>query len=102
MQVDINHLVIAISASLKFFQLQTVSGQLILLDDRIIFKSLETMQIGNIKETFLFTDIKSLKTGFSLSPFRITIMDHDGETWIFDQVHRKDAKKFVELYHAIT
>ena len=88
MQVDINHPVIAISASLKFFQLQTVS--------------LETMQIGNIKETFLFTDIKSLKTGFSLSPFKITIMDHDGETWIFDQVHRKDAKKFVELYHAIT
>ena len=99
MQVDINHPVIAISASLKFFQLQTVSGQLILLDDRIIFKSLETMQIGNIKETFLFTDIKSLKTG---SPVIITIMDHDCETWIFDQVHRKDAKKFVELYHAIT
>ncbi|NWK85411.1 hypothetical protein HYE69_11390 [Staphylococcus sp. GSSP0090] len=102
MQIDINHPVITINASLKFFQLQTISGHLILLDDRIIFKSLESMQVETVKETFLFANIKSLKTGFSLSPFRITIMDHDGETWIFDQIHRKDAKKFVELYNAIS
>lgn len=101
MEIDINHPVIAVNAALKFFQLQTIPGHLILLDDRIIFKSIEPIQVANVKETFLFSDIQSLKTGLSFSPFRITIMDNDGETWIFDQVQRTEAKKFVELYDAI-
>lgn len=101
MHIDMNHPVIAINVSLKFYQLQMVSGHLILLTDRIVFKSLKGTHITNVTETILFSEIKNLKMGLSFSPFRIAIIRIDGETWIFDQINRKDAKKFVELYHDI-
>lgn len=39
-------------------------------------------------------------SGISTVPFRIAIMEKNGESWLFDQVNRKESKAFVEAYKA--
>ncbi|WP_180542112.1 hypothetical protein [Staphylococcus haemolyticus] len=101
MEIDLKNPVIAVYASMKIFRAQAVPGTLSLLKDRIYFQARGVIEGSEIKNTFLFSDIKSIKSGISFSPYRVVITENNGEKWIFDQVPRQDAKKFVELFYAI-
>lgn len=101
MQINLENPVIAVYGSMKVFRPQAIPGTLYLLKDCIYFEARGMLEGSEIKNTFYFRDIKKVKYGFSISPFRIVITEVDGETWIFDQVPRQDAKKFVELFNAI-
>nr|WP_226956787.1 hypothetical protein [Staphylococcus cohnii] len=69
--------------------------------DRICFQANGLLKGTEVKDTFSFEEIKKIKVGLSIAPFRIVIILNDGDNWIFDQVNRKDAKKFAELYETI-
>ena len=92
---------ISISASMKFINAQMIPGILTLYNDKITFKAKGVIENHEIKSLFPFDELQSVKFGLSLTPFRITIMEADGEPWLFDQVPRKDGKKFVELYNVL-
>ena len=66
----------------------------------IIILSL-TFEGHEIKNIFYFENIKSIRFGFSFSPFRIVITEKNGENWIFDQVPKKNAREFVEKFDFI-
>ncbi|WP_242694401.1 hypothetical protein [Staphylococcus nepalensis] len=89
-------------ASMKFIQAQIIPGILTLYNDKITFKANGILENYEIKSLFSFEEIQNVKFGLSLTPFRLTIVESDGEPWIFDQVPRKDGKKFAELYKVLT
>lgn len=101
MENDLTNPIISVYASMKIFPSQAVPGTLTLLRDRIQFQATGVIEGSEIKDTFLFSDIKNIKSGISFSPFRIVITEKSEENWIFDQVPRQDAKKFVDLFNTI-
>ncbi|MGJ5700598.1 hypothetical protein ACSBQ7_00155 [Staphylococcus equorum] len=101
MTLKAHHPVFSLYAAMKVFTAQAIPGTLTLLNDKICFKASGVLKGTEIKDTFHFKDIKNIKFGFSFSPFRIVIIDNDGESWIFDQVNRKDAKQFIEIYNSV-
>lgn len=101
MENDLTNPIISVYASMKIFRSQAVPGTLTLLRDRIQFQAAGVIKGSEIKDTFLFSDIKNIKSGISFSPFRIVITEKSEENWIFDQVPRQDAKKFVDLFNTI-
>ncbi|MFQ3845936.1 hypothetical protein AABD42_14400 [Staphylococcus shinii] len=101
MNINSQNTVISVNASMKIFKAQAIPGNLMLLSDRICFQASGLLKGTEVKDTFSFEEIKKIKVGFSIAPFRIVIILNDGDNWIFDQVNRKDAKKFAELYETI-
>ncbi|ALM57420.1 hypothetical protein [Staphylococcus equorum] len=101
MTLKAHHPEFSLYAAMKVFTAQAIPGTLTLLNDKICFKASGVLKRTEIKDTFHFKDIKNIKFGFSFSPFRIVIIDNDGESWIFDQVNRKDAKQFIEIYNSV-
>ncbi|WP_436965811.1 hypothetical protein [Staphylococcus shinii] len=101
MNIDMNNPVFAIQATLKYSHSQSIAGDLILLSDYIYFRTSNVAKVPNLKDEFLFSDIKSVKMGLTLTCFRITIMDKDCEPWIFNYIDRKKGKQFIELYNEI-
>ncbi|ANQ64625.1 hypothetical protein [Staphylococcus equorum] len=101
MTLKAHHPEFSLYAAMKVFTAQAIPGTLTLLNDKIYFKAIGVLKGSEIKDTFHFKDIKNIKFGFSFSPFRIVIIDNDGESWIFDQVKCKDAKQFIEIYNSI-
>ncbi|ANK36933.1 hypothetical protein ABLV91_07555 [Staphylococcus equorum] len=101
MTLKAHHPEFSLYAAMKVFTAQAIPGTLTLLNDKICFKASGVLKGTEIKDNFHFKDIKNIKFGFSFSPFRIVIIDNDGESWIFDQVNRKDAKQFIEIYNSV-
>ncbi|MEB6333498.1 hypothetical protein MXL20_10965 [Staphylococcus pseudoxylosus] len=101
MNIDMNNPVCAIQATLKYSLSQSIVGDLILLSDRIYFKTSDGAKLSNFKDELLFSDIKNIKMGLTLTGYRIVIMDLDGEPWVFNSINRKKGKHFIELYNEI-
>jgi len=101
MTLKTHHPKISLYAAMKVYTAQAIPGTLTLLNDKIHFQASGVLKGTEIKDTFHFKEIKNIKFGFSFSPFRIVIIDNDGESWIFDQVKRNDGKQFIELYNSI-
>ncbi|WP_432755953.1 hypothetical protein [Staphylococcus pseudoxylosus] len=72
-----------------------------MLSDRIYFKTSDDAKLPNFKDELLFSDIKNIKMGFTLTGYRIVIMDLDGEPWVFNSINREKGKHFIELYNEI-
>lgn len=89
MDIDLNNSIYSTYASLKIFRPQAILGTLYLLNDCIYFKYRGFLEGHEIKNIFYFENIKSIRFGFSFSPFRIVITEKNGENWIFDQVPKK-------------
>ncbi|MGW7906013.1 hypothetical protein ACWEXU_12460 [Staphylococcus xylosus] len=101
MNIDFNNPVFVIQATLKHSLSQSIAGDLILLSDRIYFKTSDGAKLPKFKNEFLFSDIKNIKMGLALTCYRMVVMDKDGETWIFNSINRKRGKQFIELYNEI-
>ncbi|BEJ47289.1 hypothetical protein KSE1242_22770 (plasmid) [Staphylococcus epidermidis] len=101
MDIDLNNSIYSTYASLKIFRPQAILGTLYLLNDCIYFKYRGFLEGHEIKNIFYFENIKSIRFGFSFSPFRIVITEKNGENWIFDQVPKKNAREFVEKFDFI-
>lgn len=92
--------IMSVNASMSLYRSTLVPGKLNLYDDVITFEAQGPLSGTEVKDTFLLDEIKSIKSGISTVPFRIAIMEKNGESWLFDQVNRKEAKAFVEAYKA--
>lgn len=101
MNIDMNNPVCTIQATLKYSLSQSIVGDLILLSDRIYFKTSDGAKLPNFKDDLLFSDIKNIKMGLTIIGYRIVIMDLDGEPWVFNSINRKKGKQFIELYNKI-
>ena len=101
MEINLDHPVYTVHGLMKIVQAQGIPGTLCLLKDSIYFEADGFLKGSEIKNVFHFDEIKSVKFGLSLNPFRIVITEKEGENWIFDYVSRADGKKFVELYNDI-
>ncbi|RIM75785.1 hypothetical protein BU116_12440 [Staphylococcus xylosus] len=101
MNIDINNSVCTIQATLKYSLSQSIAGDLILLSDRIYFRTSDGAKLPNFKDELLFSDIKNIKMGLTLTGYRIVIIDTDGELWIFNSINRKKGKQFIELYNEV-
>ena len=101
MNINSQNTVMSVNASMKIFKAQAIPGNLMLLSDRICFQASGLLKGTEVKDTFSFEEIKKIKVGFSIAPFRIVIILNDGDNWIFDQVNRKDAKQFIEIYNSV-
>ncbi|WP_338108881.1 hypothetical protein, partial [Staphylococcus devriesei] len=94
-------IIYSVHGAMKIFRAQAIPGTLYLLKDYIYFEADGILKNSEIKNTFYYKDLKSVKFGLSISPFRIVITEENSETWIFDQVPRKEGEKFVEMYNAL-
>ncbi|WP_414043435.1 hypothetical protein ACMGE9_01195 [Macrococcus sp. EM39E] len=92
-----NH-IMSVNASMSLYRSTLVPGKLNLYEDVITFEAQGPLAGTEVKDTFLLNEIKSIRSGISTVPFRISIMEKSGEAWLFDQVNRKEAKAFVEAY----
>ncbi|WP_436957739.1 hypothetical protein [Staphylococcus sp. AS1337] len=72
-----------------------------MLSDRIYFRTSDGAKPPNFKDELLFSDIKNIKMGLTLTGYRIVIIDTDGELWIFNSINRKKGKQFIELYNEV-
>ncbi|PTE67430.1 hypothetical protein BUY46_10865 [Staphylococcus devriesei] len=95
------NVIYSVHGAMKIFRAQAIPGTLYLLKDYIYFEANGILKDSEIKNTFYYKDLKNIKFGVSISPFRIVITEQNGENWIFDQIPRKEGKKFVELYNEI-
>lgn len=93
--------IMSVTASMSLYRSTRVPGTLNLYNDIITFKSISEFTGSEVKDTFLIEEIKSVKSGISTVPFRIVIMEKNGEAWLFDQVNRIEAKAFVEAYETL-
>ncbi|MDG0838538.1 hypothetical protein M4K86_11420 [Staphylococcus equorum] len=101
MTIQTHNTAFSLYAAMKVSTAQTLPCTLTLLNDEIRFQASGPLKGTENKDAFHFNEVKNVKFGFSFTPFRIVIIDNDGESWIFDQVNRKDGKRFVELYNSI-
>lgn len=90
--------IMSVNASMSLYRSTLVPGKLNLFEDVITFEARGSLAGTEVKDTFLLNEIKSIRSGISTVPFRISIMENNGEAWLFDQVNRKEAKAFVEAY----
>ncbi|MCI2949034.1 hypothetical protein FH144_11610 [Staphylococcus caledonicus] len=95
------NVIYSVYGAMKIFRAQAIPGTLYLLKDYIYFEANGILKDSEIKNTFYYKDLKNIKFGVSISPFRIVMTEQNGENWIFDQVPRKEGEKFVELYNEI-
>ncbi|WP_414046708.1 hypothetical protein ACMGE6_12115 [Macrococcus equi] len=95
------NLIMSVNASMSLYRSTLVPGTLKLYDDVITFEAQGALRGSEVKDTFLINNIKSIKSGISTIPFRISIMEKDGEAWLFDQVNRNEAKAFVEAFNGL-
>ncbi|WP_233681059.1 hypothetical protein [Macrococcoides caseolyticum] len=92
--------IMSVNASMSLYRSTLVPGKLNLYDDIITFEAHGPLAGTEVKDTFLLDEIKSIKSGISIVPFRIVIMEKNGESWLFDQVNRQEAKAFVKSFKA--
>ncbi|WP_414051563.1 hypothetical protein [Macrococcus animalis] len=92
----------SLDASMSIFRTQAIPGELTLYKDKIKFQAKGVLRGKEIKDTFYHSEIKKIKMGFSLMPYRITIYENNGDSWIFEQVYKKDGKIFVQKYEEIS
>ncbi|HID9439934.1 TPA: hypothetical protein ACXJQT_003683 [Clostridioides difficile] len=101
MEITLDNPIYSTHAAMKIFRPQAIPGTLYLLRDRVHFQANGILKNSEIRSVFYYKDIKNIQFGFSFSPFRVVITEKNGENWIFDQVPRKEGKKFVEVFHTI-